>query len=558
MQAHHSPDRADAAPWSTRSESLWLAGVVLAGLGLRVLVAARMQVIFDDGPEFIAIARAMARGDFGGALAHPYHPLYSLLVWLTPGSAGHEELVGVAWSVAAGTACILLLWWLMRPLFGPRLAVISGALLAAHPYAVRMSADVQSDSLHLAFFLLGLGLLQRATTRIDAGLAFAAGVATGLAYLTRPEGIGVGVVGLVLIGADWARGRIGTGRLAGLAFALVGGFGLLALPYMRVIQVLSGEWQLTQKKSLSTLFGVAHLTGHPVALATACVAIALAIGALVWVRRRGGLAWPGVAGPPYVATAWAGVVTAVLVLGAFIVSPADALHWLALFASTLRPELVILLAVGVVASVRSGASPSSRSFFIGTVAAVHGLTTFALLVTAGYLSRRHLLPLAVVMLGHASLGLDALARAVASRWPGRSWSRTHARATIAIVLVVVAIALPKALRAFRAEAVAAKHAALWVREQANPGDRLATERSRTAYYASLVWVPMHTGDGLLDGWSLRRRGVRWVVAGKRELADPQAHSLSVAPAPGQRFSLVHEVEANGFRALVFEVIEPQR
>ena len=26
----------------------------------------------------------------------------------------------IAWSVAAGTACVLLLWWLMRPLFGPR------------------------------------------------------------------------------------------------------------------------------------------------------------------------------------------------------------------------------------------------------------------------------------------------------------------------------------------------------------------------------------------------------------------------------------------------------
>ncbi len=563
MEAEHSPDGADeravtGAPpgerWPRHTEALCLGLVSLVALGLRALVAARTRVIFDDGPGFIAIARAMARGDFGSALAHPYHPLYSLLVWLTPGSSGHEELVGVAWSVAAGTACVLLLWWLMRPLFGARLAVVAAALLAAHPYAVRMSADVQSDTVHLAFFLLGLGLVQRAVARADAGLAFAAGVASALAYLTRPEGIGVLVVGLVLFAAEWARGRVSTAR--GLAFvaALGGGFALLALPYMRIIQLLSGEWQLTQKKSLPTLLGVGHLAGNAWAIGAGVGVVVVALAAGVWVRRRGGLAWPGSKSSPSAALAWGGVVAGVVILGAVLVSPSAALRWAALFASTLRPELVILLVAGIVASVRSGEAPSSRSFFIGVVALVHGAATFALLVTAGYLSRRHLLPLAVVLLGHAALGLAACAAWIAARWPAAA--RTQGRVVIALVLVVVAIALPKALRVHREEGVAARLAAEWVRERSAPGDRVASERSRTAYYAALVWVPMYDAAGLRDGADLRRRGVRWVIAGKRELASPAGAALAVAPAPGQRFELAHEVEAHGYRALVFEVIEP--
>jgi 4-amino-4-deoxy-L-arabinose transferase-like glycosyltransferase len=522
---------------------------------LRALVAVRTQVIFDDGPDFIAIARAMARGDFGSALAHPFHPLYSMLIWLTPGSAGSEEAVGVGWSVMAGVATVLLLWWLLRPLFGPRVAVTGALLLAAHPYAVRISADVQSDTVYLAFFLLGLGLVQRAGARADAGLAFAAGVASSLAYLTRPEGVGILAIGIAAMSGGWVQGRFTASRLAACASALLGGFGLLALPYMRVIWVLSGEWQLTQKKSIPTLLGVGHLDRGVTTWFVLAAVLAGAGGLALWARRRGGITfawWHGGGGRKGLLVG----LGLAFVAFAVIVSPSALARYAALFASTLRPELLVVLVAGVIASATRTPAPTQRSFFFVTAAVVYGAATFALLVTAGYLSRRHLLPLAVILLGYAALGVHAIADRVDARWRPRASTVTRSRIALALVMVLVAVALPKTLRLHREEGVAARVAAEWVRDMAASGDRLATDRPRTAYYAGLVWVPIRGRNGLHDGAALRRLGVRWIIAGKRELVDPDSVKLAVKPAPGQRFELVREFERRGFRALVFEVHEP--
>lgn len=553
---------AGVASPGVRTEVALLVALSALALALRATVAWRNPVIFDDGPAFIEIARAMARGDFGSALAHPYHPLYSLLIWLTPGSAGHEEFVGVAWSVLAGTTSVVLLWWMLRPLFAGRVALAAAALFAAHPYAVRISADVQSDTLHLAFLLLGLGGVQRAAARADAGLAFAAGIAAALAYLARPEGFGVVVVGAILFAAAWMQGRLGSARAAMLAGSLGAGFALLAVPYMRIIEVLSGEWQLTQKKSLLTLLGLGQLQalGRP--------AVALAIGVLglaavfaVLVHRRGGMRWrplrPGMGRLPELAAALAAVAVAAL-----LVSPAAAARYVTLFVSTLRPEISILLVVGLVSSARNAAAATDRAVFFGATTAVHGMATFALLVTAGYLDRRHLLPLAVLLLGYAAVGSYAVADRICRLRTAGFDARARDAVALALVVLCIAIALPKSLRAYRLEAVAAREAAEWIRGVARPGDRVASARPRGAYYAGLVWVPIRPRDGTppasISGEALRRQGVRFVLATRHDLVGSDAPSLDVVPAAGQRFELVREVERHGYRAAVFEIHEPER
>ncbi len=549
-----SPAHSEAAREPTRrAEALALGLLTLAGLGLRVGVAARTRVIFDDGPTFILLARAMARGDFGSALAHPFHPLYSMLIWLTPGSAGHEEAVGVAWSVAAGTACIPLLWWLLRPLFGARVAITAAALLVAHPYAVRGSADVLSDMVYLALFLLALAGMQRSVTRGEAGSAFAAGTATGLAYLTRPEGVGILIVGAVLLAGDVWQGRRRAGRALLVGASLCGGFALLALPYMRIIHVLSGELQLTRKKSLAVLLGLEQV--EPIALGAGLGVVLLGVGAVwVMIARRGGAVAPAALRDWRPGLAMVAGLVAIAIGLAWLASPSALVRFAALFASTIRPELLVLLVVGVVVSARSGAAPSGRAFFFITTASLYGAVTFGLLTTAGYLSRRHLLPVAVVLLGYAAVGLLALAEQVARRLGGAA--RSHVRVAVALVLACIAIALPKTLRDHRDEGVAARLAAEWVRDAATPGDRIATERNRTAWYSGLVWVPIADHEGMRDGLELRRLGVRWVVAGERDLTERGGAELAVSPAPGQRFELTLEVERHGYRALVFEVHEP--
>ena len=530
--------------------------MLTAAVGLRWVVALRNPIIFDDGPAFIDIARAMARSDFGSALAHPYHPLYSILIWWTPGSAGREELVGVVWSVVAGTAAVAALWWLLRPLFGAAVALTAAAFLAVHPYAVRFSADVQSDQVHLLFFLLASGFLVRALSRKQVAGAFAAGAATGLAYLTRPEAVGVLVVGAGLAVGGLFREQWSWRRTTAFLAALAAGFMLLASPYMFALWWLSGTLQLTQKKSVFGLIGLSPGTASSFDFMVLLGVVTLAAG-LAWALRVRLREWLDtlrsrrISVPELAASGFSVVVIASLM------SPLQVVELLASFAATLRPELVFLLVIGVIACARRPGAPSGRAFFFIGFVAVYSVVLFGLLHSAGYVSRRHLLPLSVLLTGYVAIGLHVLARAWASRRVRQGQPVAFEYVVVAILLLFVAIALPKTLRVHRSEQVAARVAAEWVREVAEPGDHIASLRPKAAYYAGLLWVPLREAEGgAREGASIRRLGARWVLAESSDLSPSGEKTLAVAPADGQRFELVYEVERHGKKAYVFEVHEP--
>jgi hypothetical protein len=549
----HSDRAADV-----RHEGAWLACVLVFGLALRAWAAWHNPIIFDDGPAFIDIARAMARGDFGSALSHPYHPLYSALIWLTPGSSGHEEAVGVGWSIVAGTGAVAALWWLLRPLFGPVDSLVAAALLAAHPYAVRFSADVQSDQVYLALFLGASGLGVRALKGACRRRAFATGAVVALAYLSRPEGVGVLVVVVALAAAGALRGHWPLRRAIEFVAALGAGFVLLAGPYLACIFVFTGELRLTQKKSLLSLLGLSRWEAGSSDLIVPVGVLALALG-LAWATRSQLRSWAVALRVRRFGVTEVAATLGCALLVVCLAAPTSALEFAALIASTLRPELAVLLAIGVVWSAGRPGAPGGRAFFFLFYLFVYGVALFGLLMTEGYLDRRHLLPVSVLLLGYVALGLDVLATALARRIgpAGARGERTKAGRAIAVgVLLCIAIALPKTLRLHRSEEIAARQAAEWVAEQADAGDRIASMRPKAAYYAGLVWVPLLDAGGLRDGASLRRMGTRWVLAEAGDLVSTDGHGLSIEPAPGQRFERVFDVERYGHRALVFEIHEP--
>ena len=175
--------------------------VLFVAIALRCVAWWRSAALFDDGPIFIYAAEAMAAGQWASVLQHPYHPLYSIGVWLLGAVLGNYETAAVALSIACGAASVALLYGLLRDMFDSRVALIAAAILAVHPRAVAFTSDVQSDSLYMALFLAGLLLMSRwLFAERDRGrwsslvLAAATGVSIGAAYLTRPEGIGLALV----------------------------------------------------------------------------------------------------------------------------------------------------------------------------------------------------------------------------------------------------------------------------------------------------------------------------------------------------------------------------
>ncbi len=87
------------------------------------------------------------------------------------------------------TAMVLPISLLTRMLQGFTAAVLSGALIAIHPLLVVAAPSVLTEPTYLTLYFTGLygAALAVETGGVRAGVL--AGVAFGLAYLTRPEGI---------------------------------------------------------------------------------------------------------------------------------------------------------------------------------------------------------------------------------------------------------------------------------------------------------------------------------------------------------------------------------
>jgi hypothetical protein len=444
-------------------------------------------------------------------------------------------------------------------------ATVGAALFAVHPYAIRFAADVQSDSVYLAFFLAAVAALFYALSRGSVGAAGATGLLSGLAYLTRPEGVGVLVVGIGIACLSWLRGRWSIRQTMAWTTACVAGFALFALPYLAAIRITSGAWSFTQKKSVLNLLGVESasaeaalgggIDGWPV---WALVAVVLAgiITAYVSPRLvgsiRGAAARVRIGGDALAALACLALVLAALV------APQQIEVFAANVISTLRPEYAFLLVIGVATRARSG--PQGRTLFVSALLGLYAIVLFGLLMHYGYLSRRHSLPPLTLVMGYVALGLIALADALRSlslrrkaRRGGevRAWSRA---AVLAALLVAAAAGgFTKAWSDYRGEELAGRLAAEWVSRQPGADGMLAANKRKLGYYADREWRALRVPDGPRPLAALRAEGVRYVILEQGQL-DARLWPLEPYAAAGEGVLRErHRVEARGRHAVVFEL-----
>jgi hypothetical protein len=164
----------------------------------------------------------------------------------------------------------------------------------------------------------------------------------------------------------------------------------------------------------------------------------------------------------------------------------------------------------------------------------------------------------MVALGAQTLGgavLALLERAGASLGPLRTRIaavRIPRREALAAVLglgLVAAVELPRDLRPRRADRLAERQAAEWLREQELPAGPVAASRLRVAYYAGERFVPLPSGPpgGMLS--YLQEWGARYVIVGDENLDE----HVGLRSEQGRGLRLVHRAEAGGRSAAVFEV-----
>jgi 4-amino-4-deoxy-L-arabinose transferase-like glycosyltransferase len=204
------------------SARAWATGllVVVLALGLRLayVEATPGYPLLHDAQDYDAHARSIAEGEgYSDTLAHGRPtafrpPGYSYLlggVYRLAGveSAPLDERVHAARVTGAllGAAIVALIGVLAAQLWGPRVALVAAALAAVYVPLITVGGAVMSEPL---FTVLMLGALVAAIAHRRSGrglrLAAVAGLLTGLAILTRPNGA---VLLPLLAVAVWARPR---------------------------------------------------------------------------------------------------------------------------------------------------------------------------------------------------------------------------------------------------------------------------------------------------------------------------------------------------------------
>ncbi len=450
-------------------------GIVALAITVRGYAAWTDEIIFNDGPLFLETVQQILDGNLGAALSGIFHPLTAILIAGLHWVSGWElEICGKVLSVASGGLATAALFALARAQFGQATAVLAAVLFAVHPRMVAIASNVQSDGIHLAFVICGAWLSWRAleTGRFLTGVMI--GIVCGLAYLTRPEGLVIGVVlGLWLL-ADWYSGRIEARHFWRVVGGLVVTVMLFGGPYIWKISQQDDGWTLTRKKELVP----AELTLPTLDRVGA---------AFSEVQKDGRRA----------------ATTAFLLLAL--------LAW--------RPGW-----------------PSRRTRFFLSYLGVFFVVLMAVQLESGYVSRRHWLVPAALMIPFSAVGLQRVAKKCSEL------ARMPRLAPVLMVMMLLGF-LIESVPENEPKKLARRDAALWLR-RLHP-ERVAGRRLRDAYYAGAAEHLQLNGEETADTLAIRMNGagIRYAIVDDEYIDPREAPMLYV----------IHRIEHEGGAVLVLEL-----
>ena len=230
---------------SERKILLSLLGITF---GLRLYAVLMAAGVANDSAGYGFMARDFLRGEFLKGLSPAFHPLYAYLISLLSPGASYVEITGRLISLFFGTVTLVPVYYWVKEAFGQRVAVFSGLFYCFHPYLVTYSGMLLSEATYWSLLTLSIYFFWFGLKRGKIVPSVVAGFLLGLAYLTRPEGVGYLVVFLFWIIIYGGVKRDGF-RKAVLAACLILSFLVPSFPYLLSIHQETGQW-LISKKSL--------------------------------------------------------------------------------------------------------------------------------------------------------------------------------------------------------------------------------------------------------------------------------------------------------------------
>ena len=524
---------------------IWI--LLIISLSVRIYLSFFTYVIQNDSVAFMQNARYFADGDFLSGLRHDYHPLYSFLMAVMYKVIPDMEISGTIVSVSFGTLTVIVFYLIGKSVFDRKISFVSSVILALHPYVVRFSVDIISESTYFFFFISALGFGFFAITKKRPVLFALTGICAAFAYLTRPEGIGI-----IIIVASWCALKdcvnikvLWKEKLVSI-LVLVVSFFVFSMPYLIYIKNETGDWRLTKKKTLTTMAGV---------------------GGVLIDQNNDSLAEED--GDKKKSLSRNIIKQATAKKSDFNKHISSILHIVKKYIFTFHPLLFMLFIIGVInwSKIRK---ERLFGFYIITVTAFYVFILYRLSITylAGYdgvfiyPSRRHLMPLVIPAVFCVGIGVYTAGAWIHEKFHNCSlivgfkellkstWS-----IQLIVLIMVIGILLPKTLKPQRSDKLGIKVVGQWVKEHSHkPYPVILSTSGRSAYYAGGKHVQMERINGALV--LAREKNVDYILITQKEYMALEEDLLR--SKKGRKIALAYKYpetkSLNRHSVLLYEVL----
>ena len=519
---------------------IWL--LLIISLSVRIYLSFFTYVIKNDSVHFMQNAKFFSNGDFSSALGHDYHPLYSLIMAVVYKAIPNMELSGTIVSVLFGTLTVIVFYLIGKKVFDQKVSFVSSIILAFHPYAVRFSADIISESTYFFFFISALGLGYFAIANRKLLLFALTGICSAFAYLTRPEGIGIIIIvagwctmkDLTRINAVWKE------KLVSILILAVS-FLVISMPYLVFIKKETGSWSLTKKKNVSNLAGLGKVLdtlkndrlikegsdkekGEPNLTEPVMVVATLKNDRLV----EGGSDKEKEEPVKVVAilrndrlveedndkkkSYWREIIGLITARKPFKLHLNGISQVTKKYVSTFHPFLFTFLIIGVINWTRIN---KNRFFdiYVASIILFYFIVLYRLNLAYSthdgdvyqYPSRRHVMPLVIPAVFFVGLGVYLAGAWIHGKFHNcslivgfKELLKSTWRVQLIVLMIVVSVLLPKTLKPQRFDKLGIKKAGQWIGEHSHKSYPLILSgSSRNAYYAGGGHIQMSSINGAL-------------------------------------------------------------
>lgn len=241
-------------------QSIW-PYVVLAVLA-RLLILPLHQAISFDQAHYLRMAAHMARGHWLSAF-HPYWtPGYPFITALVSLIVRNFELAGRLANILVGSLTVVPIMLFSREIIGRERAMWPALFYAFFPPLLLQHTVPLAEPAYAFFGFTGMWLGWKALSKNVLLCALPAGLAFGMAYLSKPEGFGYpvvfsGIAAALLLVRVVKRRRSSAGGILLLAWA---GFLIAAFPYLLYLRGEAGYWTLSAKGRAMQQFQMTYFT----------------------------------------------------------------------------------------------------------------------------------------------------------------------------------------------------------------------------------------------------------------------------------------------------------